>query len=218
MSKSFPSIEELFQQVIQILKEQKTQFAVAGGIAVSLYRRQKRTTEDLDFLILSGENTQSIAETIIHTFGLIAGVARKADLEGGPLFAIKKKSTPPMMVIGRDPKHPERVGLDFLLPTFPWFGSAISRAQDNEIDYGFGPIPTLTLEDIIIAKVYAVQNDQRRFKDLDDLQSIFKNKQPMDFAYLSKEMNILGMVLPNSILKQAPEELQKISHAVRRGR
>lgn len=218
MLKSF-SIDALFQEVVRRLHDENARYALAGGIAVSLYRLQKRTTEDLDFLIYvdgAARRSQQLAEEIIRAFGLKPGIARKADLEGGPLIAIKRKSTEPYMVIGRDPDRRDVVGLDFILPAVPWFGEALLRAQDHQIDFGFGPVPTLTVEDILLSKFLSLRNDAKRFTDLDDLQSIFRARHPLDLNYLSGQMTQLKIPVPEAVLDQAPHLLQKTSKTVRR--
>jgi hypothetical protein len=132
------------------------------------------------------------------------------------MFARKRGNTPAFLVIGRDPADRFRMGVDFILPEMPWFLPALDRAQNNRIDFGFGPLPTLTVEDVIVSKLYALKNDARRFKDLDDLQSILRRGLNLDFQYLSDRMRVLSLPFPRELESELPGTLRKISKKVRR--
>lgn len=203
-------INELLKNVAQHLRQKKIRFALAGGLVASLYRHEKRMTKDLDFLILSGSNTEEEAKKVISHFSLTPTIIRKADLEGGPLFAIKRKNTPPWMVIGRAKGKPLTVGLDFILPAMPWFDSALDRAEKNPIDFGCGPVPCITVEDMILAKLLSHKNKSDRFKDLDDLQSIFKANHNLELSYLYGQMQKLQLKVPDPIKGLAPRVLKNI--------
>lgn len=204
-------LTQFFTKVIRRLKKEKIRFAVAGGLIASVYRENERLTNDLDFLIFSKSKTRALAEKIITDFKLKPIVIRKADLEGGPMFAIKRKSTKPFMVCGRSSDDKPRIGLDFILPEMPWFQKALERAEINKIDFGIGdPVPSLTVEDVILAKLYAFQNKPHRFNDLDDLQSIFQTGHDLDLAYLCHEMKLLNLVIPKELKSDAPDVLRKI--------
>jgi hypothetical protein len=209
----------LFKKAIQALKSEGSIFAVGGGFAASLYRAQFRVTNDIDLLIYAEDDSLDRAQAIIKGVGLKSGIVRKADLEGGSAFAIKNKSTEPQIVVGRREKDaPGMPGLDFLLPALPWQQRALERAQSNLKDFGFGALPCITVEDVIIAKLYALKNRPDRFKDLDDLQSIFSVNHRLDLAYLGGMMTELSLSLPSGIEKNAPSALGKISKVVRKGR
>ena len=181
-----------------------------------LYRVEIRTTADIDLLLLAEDQTTELAKKIIRDFGLKPAIARQADLAGGPLFAIKKRNTPAYAVIGRNPDNKETIGLDFLLPNIPWFHGALERAQDNKIDFGFGKIPTMTVEDIVIAKLYALRDNQTLLKDLDDLQSIFSAQQEIDIPYLAGKMTEFKVNLPKSLTNHVSTELARISKKIER--
>lgn len=193
------------KNVVELLQKENIRFAVAGGMAASLYRLEVRTTKDLDFLIFVEGKSEQKAQEVIGKFNLNVTLVRRADLEGGPLHAIKRKSTEPMIVVGRRDKE---IGLDFILPTMPWFENALNRAEKKVIDYGSVKAPTLTAEDVIIAKLYAVKNSSSRFQDLDDLKSIFEANHTLDINYLDDEMRRLGLGLPKAIVEFAPEKLR----------
>lgn len=202
---------EFFAAVVKALKKEKVRYALAGGLVASLYRLEERLTKDLDFLILSESGSHRKAMQIISTFGLKPNVIRKADLEGGPLFAIRRKNTPPWIVAGRAEGDSSRIGLDFILPDMPWFTNALTRAEQNNIDFGFGKIPCLTVEDLIIAKLFSLKNDQTRFADLDDLKSIFLSQRPLDLDYMSGQIQRLGLVVPPPLKEVAPKSIQLVS-------
>ena len=210
------NLKQQLQQVVARLKTEKVRYALAGGLAISAYRIEERATKDIDFLLLAENDTNSLASEIISSFGLTPSIARKADLEGGPLFARKRQKTLPYIVVGRDPNNPNAIGLDFILPAMPWFDTALNRAQFNLIDFGFAKIPCLTVEDAIITKIYSLGNNASRYKDLDDLQAIFLADHPLDIAYLSGQMHQLELSLPLSFEPEAPEVLRLVSKAVRK--
>lgn len=193
------NLKEFFAKVVVVLKKEKVRFALAGGLVASLYRQEERLTKDLDFLILAESHTEQKAIHIIRSLGLNPSVIRRADLEGGP----------PWMVAGR---KEAAIGLDFILPEMPWFQSALMRAEQNLIDFGFGKpesgkVACLSIEDVIVAKFFALKNDSTRFNDLDDLKSIFLGKHPLDLDYLSGQMQRLGLVVPEPIQKIVPKAL-----------
>lgn len=204
-------LKKFFNDVIRVLRRGRLRYAVAGGLIASVYRETERLTKDLDFLILATSHTQKKAEQIIAGFGLQPTVIRKADLEGGPMFAIKRKTSTPWMVCGRAKADPKRIGLDFILPEMPWFTGALERAEKNCIDFGIGlPVPALTVEDVILTKLFALKNKPQRFQDLDDLQSIFAANADLELAYLINAMKESDLRLPKELKSAAPKELVKL--------
>lgn len=208
---------EFFEKVVEALQDSSVDYALAGGLVASIYRENERTTNDLDFLILSEAKTQEIASSIIRQFELSPHIIRKADLEGGPMFAIKRKNTTPYIIAGRVKNDKKRIGLDFILPDMPWFEKAIKRAQYNKIDFGFGPIPCLTKEDVVISKFYSLKNDQRRFNDLDDLKSIFQAGHKIDMSYVCGQMQKLELLVPDSLKDLVPKPILLTSKRVLKG-
>ena len=120
------------------------------------------------------------------------------------MFAIKKKNTPVTMIIGRSRDKP---GLDFILSSIKWSEGVMERAQANKIDFGFGPTPCLTVEDILIAKFYSYQNIKNRFKDLDDIQSIFQAQDEIDYNYILGRLSELNLSIPHEVKATTPKEL-----------
>lgn len=201
------TLSEFFHSVIVLLEKKKVQFALAGGFVASIYRDQPRATQDLDFLLLSGENSEKKAQEILSELNLESLTLRKAQLEGGPMFAIKNKSSPVCIVAGRKQNS---IGVDFLLPTIPWVSEALERAQHNGVDFGFGKVPCITPEDFILSKLYSYENQKTRFMDLDDLQSVFQKKHSIDFVYLKTRMSKLNLKIPAILSSSVPDELRKL--------
>lgn len=196
-----------FEHVVRILEKHHVQFALAGGFVASLYRDHPRATQDLDFLIFTKDSSEKKAKEIFKELGLESHEVRKAQLEGGPMFAIKNKSTPVCIMVGRKENS---MGVDFLLPPMPWFLEALDRAQHNQIDFGFGEIPCITPEDFILSKLYSYENQKTRFMDLDDLQSVFKKNTDLDLLYLKTRMMNLGFKIPQLLNDSTPAELRKL--------
>ena len=212
------SIESLFKAAAREFEKRQISYAVAGGLAASLYRKEPRMTMDVDFVILTASESTGKAVDVLEAIGLEAGIARKADLAGGPLFAIRRRHTEPCMVVGRAADNAHQEGVDILLPSIPWVRDAVLRAQDNRVDFGFGPIPVLTLEDMILAKLYALAAGIPRPKDMDDLQAIFEaNGDGGDTAYLAGQMRRFALAVPATTEPFLPAALVALSRDVRRG-
>lgn len=204
-------LKSFFEKIVSQLKREKVRYALAGGLIASVYRREERLTRDLDFLIFAESGAQQKAADIIRSFDLKPHLIRKADLEGGPLFVIKSKRSEPWIVAGRGEGDSAKTGLDFILPAMPWFRSALERSEQNRIDFGFGKVPCLTVEDVILSKFFSLKNDSSRFNDLDDLKSIFLANHPLDLAYLAGEMRKLHLAVPPPIKPMAPKALHLAS-------
>ncbi len=201
----------LLQQATEKLKEQEIVFAVAGGLVASVYRSDNRATDDVDIAILVKASQAAAAKKIIKSFELDVTEVTKAQLEGGPSFAIKKRSTPVQILVGRNRINREALGLDFILDEMPWVERAVLRAQDYKVDFGFGPVPSLMIEDIIIAKLYSIRNRSDRFKDYDDLQNIFRTQHELNLAYLIDQISSLQLPIPEALAKDVPLLLVKAS-------
>lgn len=209
------SLRKLFESAVKELHNRQILFAVSGGFAADLYRRETRLTMDVDIAIMVHSHAKDTGISIIQSIGLSTGISRKADLAGGPLFAVRNKNTPPCIIVGRSDDQPDSEGVDILLPSIPWVENAVNRAQANQVDFGFGPIPTLTLEDVILSKLYSLNTAQLRAKDLDDLQSIFEADHEIDESYLAGQVQQLKItILPQAkpFLPECLVKLVKRSH------
>jgi hypothetical protein len=205
------SLEQLFKSAVRELRERRILFAVAGGLAADLYRNEPRLTMDVDLVILTEGSGTETAISVIEALGLHAGIARAADLAGGPLFAIRRRNTEPRMIVGRTPGKASQEGVDILLPSIPWAKSAVERGQCNQVDFGFGPVPALTLEDIILAKLYCLMATPLRAKDLDDIQSIFLSRPDLDLPYLAGQMQRIKITIPKAAKAFLPKLILQLS-------
>lgn len=194
---------ERLQQATKKLTELGIEHALAGGLVASLYRRQPRATADIDIVVLTEEETR--ATQVLQALGLRPFPLRKADLEGGPAFAIKRKSTPVFLVCGRGRDQSDPIGVDLILANMPWAKSALERAQSNRIDFGLGQTPCITAEDLILAKIYSVGNQATRFMDLDDLRSILESGRELDWTYINDQIKTLGLRFPKALIPFAPK-------------
>jgi len=207
------SLEQLFKAAVRELRERNILFAVAGGLAADLYRSEPRLTMDVDLVILTGGNGVEIAVSVLKTLGLQAGVARAADLAGGPLFAIRRRDTAPCIVVGRAAGISSPEGVDILLPSLPWAKDAVGRAQVNQVDFGFGSVPALTLEDVILSKLYCLMALPVRAKDLDDLQSVFAANLEIDLPYLAGQMQRFKIIIPKTAKAFLPKQILQLSRS-----
>jgi hypothetical protein len=66
----------------------------------------------------------------------------------------------------------------------------------------------LTAEDILIAKFYSFTNNKTRFKDLDDVQSIFQADNDLDYDYILGRLHELNLWIPKEVEQSTPEELK----------
>lgn len=214
------SLEEQLKRSVALLQENGLEFAIAGGVAASVYRDEDRVTKDVDFLIGGSGNLVKIGTSLINQLGLSAHIARQANLDGGPLFAIKKKSSPEMVIIGRDPKK-EAPGVDFLLPNNNWAPRALQRAQLNQLDWGFSKIATMTVEDVVVAKLIASHKAERE-QDILDIRSIFRAKNEIDLIYLIARMKEFRVTVARVVAKDVPYQLlrasKRIARDLRKGR
>jgi hypothetical protein len=208
------NLSEQLRTVVGLLQANNVSYALAGGLVASLYRQTIRMTADVDFLIFSGAHSEVQARKILKARGLEISEVRKAQLEGGPQHAIKSKSTPILLIAGRSVESGMSVGVDFLLPGFPWFETALERAQANCVDFGFGKIPCLTAEDIVLSKLHSISNRIDRFQDFDDIKDIFLASRKLDLNYLSSKMRELKLKIPSQLKDCVPEILQKTSKSL----
>jgi len=169
----------LLKLVTSELVNTEYQFALAGGLAASVYRDRPRLTNDVDlaFMASDGSCSRELAESVIKRMGLDPSVGWIVDSQGALASGIA-------LVVGRFPGDVSQPTLDLLLPILPWVPLAIERAKYNKLDYGFGLIPTITPEDLILSKAFALQLSPDRLQDLDDIRSIFAGDNELDLEYL----------------------------------
>ena len=208
------TLEEQFRNAVLALEQAGLRYALAGGLAAAVYRDEDRVTKDVDFIIGGEGDVLEAGERIVHELGLRSHIARLADFEGGPLFAIKKQNTPEVAILGRDPEKRDP-GIDFLLPSNKWAPRALERSQHNRLNFGFALVPTLTVEDVIVAKLIASHRSERE-QDILDLRSIFRAGHEIDVVYVVARMKEFRTQIPHSLEKDAPVELLRASKRIAR--
>lgn len=204
------TLADQLRNAVSILQKEKIRFALAGGLIASLYRKQERMTKDLDLLFFAEGRIVDKAFFVLEKLGLEPNPIRMAQLAGGTMHSIKNKTSEVAMVCGLPPKDSGAIQVDFLLPIIPWFESALFRSEKNLVDFGFGKIPCLTVEDVILSKLFAFENQTTRFKDLDDLQSIFQSGIQLDLNYLSDKFEMWKLKLPVALGAEVPAVLRKL--------
>jgi hypothetical protein len=212
------TVSEQLKSVVDLLLASGARYALAGGLVASLYRKNIRMTRDVDFLFFTGAGSETEARKTLKACGLQVSELRKADLEGGPLHAIKSKSTPILLLAGRTPGSAtgsaNGVGVDFLLPGFPWFDKALERAEKNHVDFGFGKLPCLTAEDVLLSKFYSAFNRADRFQDFDDIKEICLYQHELDLNYLTDQIRELELRIPAVLKDSVPGILWKTSKSL----
>lgn len=101
---------------------------------------------------------------------------------------------------GRVDNNERYTGVDFFLPVLPWVNEAVTRAQANMLDFGFALLPTVTVEDLLIAKLFALQGSAERAIDLDDIQSILRSKLELDWVYLKEKISKFKLKVPKEMI------------------
>ena len=200
----------LLEQVTAALIQQQIKFSVCGGFAASFYRDRPRLTNDIDIAITGAsiDAVKAAACSILESLGLKTSFGWIAGAE-------KSLPSPLALVIGQVSADVFDGSIDLLLPVFPWIDPAISRGQLNLIDFGFARLPTVTPEDLIIAKAFAVGIEPNRFTDLDDIQSIFRSKTELDIFHLVTEFERLQLSLPPALDSELPNALRRTVKANR---
>jgi hypothetical protein len=203
------NLTDLFKASLDELRAVNCIFAVGGGFAADLYRKQPRGTSDIDYLFLVDGLEVKTGKDLLKKLNLAAGEVKLHQLTRSP--RMHKKSEEVYILVGRTTE--EDPGVDLLLPSFPWFQNAIQRAQNHLVDFGFGPVPTITAEDVLLAKLFA-----KRPKDIDDIISIFDSGHALDLAYLAGEMERLKYSLPDEAVPAAPKALKIFAKRTKRRR
>lgn len=207
----------LLKRACSLFEDRNIKFALAGGIIADRYRKEPRATDDIDFVVSIKESELETGREIISSLGYNPAVVTDLMLKGDTRFRRKAKKSIPQMLVGRREKSP--YGVDLLLLSLPWAEKALDRAACNLIDFGAGPIPCLTMEDVVISKLYALKNSStRRYKtsDIPDVALILENNPVIDINYLLDCMTELELVLPGAIEKEAHFRLTRLSRKNRK--
>jgi len=187
---------KLLKMIVAQLENKKIDYVLCGGIAASLYRDKPRFTNDVDIAIFYNNYKESkvIAKKIVEAVGA------KASL--GWIPQLKERDIETMaLVIGQFDSENYEATVDLILPNLPWVEKAISNGKNHIVDYGFAKIPVITVEDLIIAKIFALNIEPSRFQDLDDLKSIFLSSVALDSTYIREAMYIYSIKMPKVLEK-----------------
>ena len=201
---------ELFQISVKELVRQKIPFVVGGVLIASIYRLEKRAmmsvqlivdSEPKEMLFLEGLLLAKPFEMILPDSNLPRHVT--------PIDSISQVKKVLFLEVSEDP----RLGLEIVFHNLPWIPEAIERAQYNRLDFGFALLPALTVEDIIVAKLYSSTQSSDRYLDLDDLQNIFQANHDLDLGYITNQINKLSLGFHKSLWEYAPEGLRRIGRS-----
>ena len=191
---------EVLKRVSRALQKLKCKYCLIGGHAASLYRTRERFTKDVDFALVAQpiSDSRAVAEEAIQSVGLSPMVGFIPHVQG-------ERQRKSVCMITSAPINDELTGIvDILLPVMPWISFAVDRAQYNKIDLGFAKVPTITPEDLIVAKCYALDNNPDRFQDLDDIKELFEGVKDLDSDYLLNRIEELKLSIPKQVRKYAP--------------
>ncbi len=176
---------QLLRLVSDKLRTSGCLYALCGGIAANVYRSTFRTTNDLDIALYlpnskSQEEEKEFALKFFEALGIEARIPGVGSNSAHLVSAELGEFLPT---------------LDFILPSLPWVTEAVHRAQVNLIDFGFGEIPTITPEDLILAKAYALTVSPNRVTDKDDIDSILKGQSIKNRQAISELLKRFNLTL-----------------------
>ena len=207
--------EQVFKEITGHLEAAGVRYCVVGGVAVRSYIGAGRLTVDQDFAVAGERAGAQAMRELLGSIGYKTQVARQADLDGGPLFAIKRKNTPERVVIGRK-SGPASIGVDILLESNVWVPNAVTRAQDNRLEvYGIA-VPVIPLEDLLLAKFLAAEKRGQKKQDVMDIKELFSSKREIDLMYLGGEMRRHGITVPRLTEQDVPKGLLDVSREIKK--
>lgn len=201
-------LQSLFEQGLKKLQALGEPFALCGALATIPYYSTPRATNDIDFVI--GNQAPDKAISVIKELSLAPNPLTRAELDGGPQFAIKNKSSPVAVVIGKDPKNKDGIGFDILLPSNIWVPSAVERAQNNVLNILGHDVPVITKEDLLLSKLLTYSKRPDRKNDLLDIRMILSAEiQTLDLEYLNERAMKYALTKSDLLLgKVSPAEKQ----------
>ena len=187
-------IFDSLKRTVDLLASYEGHWAICGGVAACLYRETPRYTGDIDIALSEKPNrvAADTARDIVSALGYDPVVGHVTDQHG---TLIKETA----LVLGRENDSAGFLGIDFLLPVLPWIQPAVERAQKNKLDYGFARIPTLTPEDLIVAKLFALTGTPERKQDLDDIESILRQMNPLDANFIRNQARAFELTIPGTV-------------------
>lgn len=174
---------EDLKRVTTILSRWPNTWAICGGIAASIYRDTPRFTADIDIMLIDSQDQTAteIATSAARALNFKPIDGWITDQNGN---LIKEQA----LVSCRNDEKGSYIGIDFILPIMPWVSESVLRAQHNKLDFGFDFLPTITTEDLIIAKIYAYSGQPSRLLDLDDIKALLNSKIEINKNYIEAQI------------------------------
>jgi len=181
-----PALEVALLAASAVLRRLSVHHALAGGIAVNIWGRQRLTT-DVDFAVL------------VESADALRSVVRSAQPEGfvrlDPRPLQFARAWVERLVIDPEsvPSTPEPVIVDLVRPVGrgarPWLLRLLERAVD--LDVLGTSLPVVLPEDLVLFKLLV--RDDRGY-DLADAASVLEEAGPsLDTAYLVEQATALGV-------------------------
>jgi hypothetical protein len=188
-------IFDSLKRIVKELEGEANDWAIAGGVAACIYRSEPRYTGDIDIILseVDGADATTVAQNLLSRLGY------KPILE----FITGEKNQKigrPSLIAAREDQQGTFIGIDLILPVLPWVEPAIARAKLNRIDFGFGKLPTITPEDLVIAKLFAIHDSPSRPYDRDDILSVCKNTPNLDRGYIAGQIAQHGIQVATDLL------------------
>lgn len=168
------NLKEVLKILIARFHEQKIDFILSGGLALSTMNIF-RFTKDIDFLVLEESRTS------IHEIMTDLGYELQ-DFSSDEIISYLS----PVKVFGQ---------VDFLLARRKYTKAMMRRAAEKEIFDGEYKVKTLLPEDLIGLKIQAIYNDpeNRYLIDAPDIQRLLTlHKDKMDMEIVREYFKIFG--------------------------
>jgi len=187
---------KIFQElrrVFEALQPFEGYWCLCGGVAASVYGAEGRFTNDIDVALMDtpSQTANEVASQVLQQLGYQAMLGFVRD----PNHSSSQQVLG--LLVGRVSGNDAFVGVDFLLPVFPWVEDAVTRAQLARFDFGFAKIPTIQPEDLLIAKLHALRDAPERGVDLLDIRSMMRASHSLDFEYLNRKLLQYNLTLPS---------------------
>ena len=151
--------QDTIKGLLEILEPLGIRWAVTGAVAANMYRRQVRTSMDLDILLtLADRPIGDVAEAL-------RGAKWDVTIYGETLIRAN---------------HTRYGHLDMLASSTDYEIDAIKRSNTTDLDETHA-YKTLAAEDVIILKAVA-----NRWQDVADIESILEADIKLDWGYIDK--------------------------------
>ncbi len=164
------SLESLLQRISLVLKRQRQNWALVGGLAVSV-RTEPRFTRDLDLAVAVAKDSE--AEALVHSL-LGAGFQTFATVEHEKT---KRLATARIAPFG---SSPQGLVLDILFASSGIEGEICTAAEELLVFPNL-TVPVARIHHLIALKVLS-RDDTSRPQDIADLRQLIISAEPSDLA------------------------------------